>query len=180
MFIDSKYLSALDNLLFKISLGLEAPYYPTIAGGAIRDMLLDTEVADIDVFIDAPEINLISLKAWFKEVEVCEHGLYEDSSFNVLYKITDDPFPVPIQIIQVKSSVQEHISKFPLSLSRVSYTRKEGLQGITPPFISQSHNCRLYFDKPVNYQYLDKMKQKFPDWGVSFAKPEYNPAKLEF
>jgi len=183
MYIDPQYVINLNNLLFRISLAIEPPYYPTIAGGAIRDMLLEKEVADIDVFIDAPEIKEHTLKAWFSEVEKCEHGLYEDSSFNVLYKITSDAFPVPVQIIQVKGSVEDHIKKFPTVLSRVSFNRTDGLKGVTGSFLTCATNKFVHFDQPVNYQYLDKMKQKFPDWQVKFDKPSYNPENqhaLEF
>jgi len=112
MLIDPKYILDLNNLLFRVGLCLPGTSaYATVAGGAIRDMLLDTEIADIDVFFDAPDISESKLKGWFKKVEVCEHGLYEDSSFNVLYKITSLDFPVPVQLIQVKGSVQEHIKQ---------------------------------------------------------------------
>jgi len=183
MLIDAAYLKLLDNLLFKISLALPPGAKVVVAGGAIRDMLLEKEIADIDVFIEDDVEKNIKLHMWFTKVELCEYGLYEDSSFNVLYKITDKDFPVPIQIIKVTGTVEEHIEKFPLSLSRVFYSEEKGLQNITPKFLKESLGQQVLFDKPVNYQYLDKMKQKFPNWMVSFAKPEYNPAhqhELEF
>jgi len=148
-----------------------------VAGGAIRDMLLDKEIADIDVFFSG-NINRHQLAILFNKVEECENGLYEDSSFNVLYKITDKILPVPIQIIQVKGDVKEHISKFPTPLSRVSYSEETAVQGLTKQFIQNAYYKMVMFDKPVNYQYLYKMKQKFPDWAVKFTLPEYNPALL--
>jgi len=179
MHIDPKYILDLNNLLFRVGLCLpKAGDYATVAGGAIRDMLLDTEIADIDVFFDAPDINESKLKGWFKKVEVCEHGLYEDSSFNVLYKITSLDFPVPVQLIQVKGYVQEHIKQFPTPLSRVSYNRIGGLQGIDSTFLLNAKTKRVWFDRPVNYQYLTKMQEKFPDWEFAFAEKKFNPAYM--
>ena len=182
MLIDTEYLTLLNTLLFKISLALPAGATITCAGGAIRDMLLEKEIKDIDIFIDEDISSINKLKVWFPKVEVCEHGVYEDSSFNVLYDITAKEFPVNVQIIQV-GCVEEHIEKFPTCLSRVYYNRTEGLQNLTPQFLRCVHDQEIFFDKPVNYQYLDKMKQKFSDWKVIFLKDKYNPAhqtSLEF
>jgi len=173
MNIDLAYLNLLSAVLFRCH--LSSAKNAVIAGGAIRDMLLDKEIADIDVFFSGP-INKFSLTALFDKVEECGNGLYEDSSFNVLYKITDKILPVPIQIIQVEGDVKEHISKFPTPLSRVSYSEETAIQGLTKQFIQNAYYKTVVFDKPVNYQYLYKMKQKFPDWKITFTLPEYNPA----
>ena len=177
MLIDEEYLEQLHSVLNKISTALPMGANVTCAGGAIRDMLLEKEIKDIDIFIDEDIISIHKLKIWFPKVDVCEHGGYEDSSFNVLYNITTKEFPVPIQIIQVEC-VEEHIEKFPTCLSRVYYNRKEGLQNLTPQFLKDAFYKRLTFDMPVNHQYLDKMKMKFPNWWVMFTKPEYNPTHL--
>ena len=175
MFIDPKYLDTLKYILYKISFSLPEKAPIVIAGGAIRDMLLEKEIADIDVFIEDDLISPNKLKIWFAEMEECEYGIYEDSSFNVKYKLKDKDIPVPIQIIQV-SNVEEHINKFPTILSRVAFSKDKGLYNINPLFLSSALNKTVVFDFPVNYAYLNKMKNKFHDWEIIFKKLEYNPS----
>ena len=171
MNVDSAYL----NNLYTIALftSASAGQDVHIAGGAIRDMLIEKEIADIDVFHNG-ELSLSALKTFFNKVEECEYGVYEDTSFNVKYKVWMNTIPVPIQLIEVKGSVLEHINKFPTRLSRVYY-KQGGLHNITPLFELDVKHKEVYFDLPVNHQYCDKMMKKFPDWQHTFAKPEYSP-----
>lgn len=177
MLIDAEYLTKLEGIL--ICVDLAGADDSIVAGGAIRDMLLEKEIADIDVFITG-EVTEKSLKTFFDKVEECDNGMYEESKFNVMFKCSVAGIPVPIQIIQVKGSIEEHINAFPCSLSRVFYTREEGLVGITYSFLWQAQKGQLFFDKKVNMQYVDKMTKKFPDFKVMYALPEYAPHYLPF
>lgn len=170
--IDAEYLTKLEGILTCVDLAGASD--SVIAGGAIRDMLLEKEIADIDVFIKG-EVTEESLKPLFDTVEPCDNGMYEESLFNVMFKCSIAGIPVPIQIIQVKGSIEEHINAFPCSLSRVFYTREEGLGGITHSFLWQAQKGQLFFDKKVNMQYVDKMTKKFPEFKVTYALPEYAP-----
>jgi hypothetical protein len=172
LFIDGEYLTKLEGILTCVDLaGAEQS---AIAGGAIRDMLLEKEIADIDVFIKG-EVTEASLKPWFDKVEPCDNGMYEESTFNVMFKCSIAGIPVPIQIIQVKGSIEEHINAFPCSLSRVFYTREYGLGGVTYQFLWQAQKEQLFFDRKVNMQYVEKMTKKFPEFKVLYALPEYAP-----
>lgn len=172
MFIDEEYLTKLEGIL--TCMDLTGATDSVIAGGAIRDMLLEKEIADIDVFITG-EVTEKSLKSFFDKVEVCDNGMYEENTFNVMFKCSVVGIPVPIQIIQVKDSLAEHIKAFPCSLSRVFYTRKGGLGGITHSFLWQAQKEQLFFDRKVNMQYVEKMTKKFPEFQVMYALPEYAP-----
>ena len=88
MLIDEEYLDQLNSLLNTISIVLPMGANVTCAGGAIRDMLLEGEIKDIDVFIDREIGSIEMLKVCFPKVEVCVHGVYEDSAFNVLFDTT--------------------------------------------------------------------------------------------
>jgi len=172
---DQVYLKKLHTILAWIqACGLNVP--PIIAGGAIRDMLLDKEIADIDVFYNG-DLDEKGLKTFFPKTEVCEYGVYEDSSFNVKYKCWSNMVPVPIQLIEVKENVLEHINKFPTKLSRVFYTRLQGVQNVTKTFEIDAIAKIVTFDKPVNHQYLNKMRDKFPspEWLIHFTDPAFNP-----
>jgi len=172
LFIDEEYLTKLEGILTCVELA--GADDSVIAGGAIRDMLLEKEIADIDVFIKG-EVTEKSLKPWFNKIELCDNGMYEENTFNVMFKCSMPGIPVPIQIIQVKGSLAEHIKAFPCSLSRVFYTREQGLGGITYHFLWEAQKEQLFFDHKVNMQYVDKMTKKFPEFKVAYAKPEYAP-----
>lgn len=172
MLVDAEYLTKLEGILTCV--GMAGAHDSAIAGGAIRDMLLEKEIADIDVFIRG-EVAEKSLKCFFDKVEVCDNGMYEESAFNVMFKCSVAGIPVPIQIIQVKGIIEEHINAFPCSLSRVFYTREYGLGNITYQFLWQAQKEQLLFDRKVNMQYLEKMTKKFPEFKVVYAKPEYAP-----
>jgi hypothetical protein len=172
LFIDEEYLTKLEGILTCVDLAGASD--SVIAGGAIRDMLLEKEIADIDVFITG-EVTEASLKPWFDKVEPCDNGMYEESTFNVMFKCSVAGIPVPIQIIQVKGSIAEHIKAFPCCLSRVIYTREYGLGNITYHFLWQAQKEQLFFDRKVNMQYVEKMTKKFPEFKVMYALPEYAP-----
>lgn len=172
MLVDADYLNKLNTILSSVYLACGER--GVIAGGAIRDMLLEKEIADVDLFL-TENVTEKSLKLWFDKVEPCENGMYEDNKFNVLFKCFISYIPVPIQIIQVKGPIAEHINDFPCSLSRVSYSTEQGLCGIGKEFLLEAQAKLLLFDRKVNSQYVEKMAKKFPEYTLQYAKPEYAP-----
>lgn len=172
MLIDSDYMNILNGILFRV--GFSGITDSIIAGGAIRDMLLEKEIADIDVFVKGDPVEG-KLNTWFSSVEPCDNGLYEDSQFNVMFKCTLPSIPVPIQIIQVKGSIEQHINAFPCPLSRTHYDNEYGLGGVDKVFLEDVNAKRLRFDRKVNQQYVDKMVKKFPEYKIMYSQPEFAP-----
>ena len=174
MEIDPVYLDEL-GLLLEV-LQIQGVENATIAGGCLRDMLLQKPIKDIDVFYtgDIPELNTTPA---FGNVKEC--GMeYENTGWQVTHDMTHKTFGIPIQMIHVKNkTIKEHIDLFPTCLSRISYTKDGGLEGIDSQFIAHSVDKTLVFDRKVDQAYLDKMKAKFPDWEVIFIKEEFNPVK---
>ena len=173
MEIDASYLLNLDSLINKVKTC--GGTMVCVAGGAIRDMLLQKEVADIDVFFEGTLDDAIVHKIWPEAITKPETDY---TNCKVLYDVTDSLFPVKVQLIQVEN-VPLHISEFPTSLSRVSYGQFAGLTGVDITFLVCVEVKELLFDKPVNMKYLCKMQEKFPDYLVKYSKPEYNPEMEE-
>lgn len=174
MEIDPDYLDELGFLLEVLQIqGVENAI---IAGGCLRDMLLQKPITDIDVFYtgDIPELHPSLV---FGNVEMCAVE-YENTGWQVTHDMTHKTFGISIQMIHVKNkTIKEHIDTFPTCLSRISYTKDEGLEGIDSQFIICCVDKHLVFDRKVDQSYLDKMKAKFPDWEVIFSKEEFNPVK---
>ena len=172
--IDLNYLGKLNIILTKVRFsgttigGVKC----CIAGGAIRDMLLNKPVSDIDVFYEG-ELKLTTLKVYFKLVEETDNGPYPDG-FEVTHKVFLDSMPVPIQLIKVKN-LEEHIASFPSKLIRVSYFSKEGLQGLNDEFIDCALNKAFWWDMPVDLKYFNKIKAKYSDWKHCFVDDSFNP-----
>jgi len=175
--IDFAYLDILTSILSKITfsgvslLSVEC----CIAGGAIRDMLLQKPISDIDVFYTG-ELKEGLLKNTFKTVEVKPNS-YPDG-FNVTHTVGLAALPVPIQLIQVES-IEKHIGAFPSPLLRVQYNFTKGLEGIDADFISDANAKIFCWDHKADLPYFLKIKSKYSDWKHTFLKDEYNPELQE-
>lgn len=171
--IDFEYLEILGSLLSKVTFcGGMGTFIPcTIAGGAIRDMLLQKPVSDIDVFYEG-DLKESVLNLHFKNVK-STNSTYPDG-FNVTHNIEYGSIPVPIQLIQVQN-IQKHIDKFPTPLSRVQYSHKNGLEGVNMDFVYFVSNKCFEWDDKVDMYYFDKLKEKYSDWKHTFLKKEYDP-----
>ena len=171
--IDFEYLDKLGTILSRItwSGGLGKCITCAVAGGAIRDMLLQKPIADIDVFYEGTLITK-ELKQKFKQVKTT-HQVYPDG-FNVTHTLMLKYIPVPIQLIQVKN-IEEHIATFPTQLSRVSFSLQKGLQGVDMDFVFQVNKQEFFWDDKVDMKYFEKIRAKYSDWVHLFLKPSDNP-----
>jgi len=171
--IDFGYLNTLSSVLSRVHFSNAHVNFIkcTIAGGAIRDMLLQKPVADIDVFYEG-ELDDKKLSTWFKTVKTTD-TTYPDG-FNVTYKVSWATIPVPIQLIQVKN-IDKHIESFPSPLCRVQYDVKKGLKNIDMDFVDDVANKVFTWDSNPGVVYFDKIKSKYSDWKHTFLDPEYDP-----
>ncbi len=172
--IDFEYLGRLSSILSKVyfSSGKLGTFNKcVIAGGAIRDMLLQKPVNDIDVFYEG-ELSDKSLNNFFKTVKSSETN-YPDG-FNVTHTISLENLPVPIQLIQVKD-IKKHIETFPTPMSRVWYSHENGLGGVDMDFVQQAVTKQFLWDSKVDMPYFDKIKAKYSDWEHVFLHMEDNP-----
>jgi hypothetical protein len=175
--IDFVYLNLLGTLLSKVTFsgGMGNMVKCTVAGGAIRDMLLQKPVSDIDVFYEG-ELKESSLTSYFKQVKETQHS-YPDG-FIVTHTVTMAGLPVPIQLIQVKD-IEKHIDTFPTPMSRVQFSHQKGLEGIDLDFIHNVVENEFVWDSKVDMPYFDKIKEKYSDWKHVFLDPHDSPYPLE-
>jgi len=172
--LDLEYLDTLSYILDRME--VSASTDSAIAGGAIRDMLLQKPVSDIDVFYTGVLIET-RLNIHFDSVETLTDYGYPDG-FTVTHKVKVKGLPVPIQLIKV-GDVDAHIDLFPSELIRVSYRNSTGLQGLTPSFIDLARLQHFWWDKEVDLKYFSKIKAKYPDWKHMFVEESFNPEKVQ-
>ena len=171
--IDLEYWDDLQSLLDRVRASYKnfmAPVEAVVAGGAVRDMLLDKPISDIDVFYKG-ELNDEKLKSFFTDVK--SNGSPYPDGFNVTHTIISKTFPVPIQLIQVED-IKKHIDTFPSPMMRV-YVDNFGLHGVEPSFLSDASVNEFYWDKEVDIAYFTKIKAKYYDWHHIFAEDSFNP-----
>ncbi len=168
MDIDLSYMKALTTVLIHLE---ESGCFGTIAGGAIRDMLLQKPVSDIDVFYEG-ELNEKSLSSYLTQIKAANQT-YPDG-FTVTHNVSLTGLPVPIQLIQVKDIVK-HIETFPTQMSRVWYAHEDGLHGIDLDFVHNVKHNEFVWDAKVDMPYYDKLKEKYSDWKHVFLDPADDP-----
>lgn len=176
--LDLAYLSKLTKILLRTSFCGASSC--CVAGGAIRDMLLNKPVSDIDVFYEGT-VNTKTLQAYFEQAQETDIPNYPEG-FNVTHKVKQVGIPVPIQLIQV-NNIEEHIKTFPSEMLRVSYNVDKGLQGFGDIFIDAAVSQTFWWDQKVDLPYFTKIKNKYSDWKHMFHSEEDNPEfepELEF
>ena len=101
--LDLEYLTNLNKLVSKVKIctklqsSILSPYGKVVvAGGAIRDMLFNKPISDIDVFYEGG-FNEQFLKQYFPN-SITSESVYPDG-FNVTHNIIHEHFPVKIQLI---------------------------------------------------------------------------------
>ncbi len=171
--IDFEYLNLLGSILSKVKFSSVIGHFPkcVVAGGAIRDMLLQKPVSDIDVFYEGTLVEK-SLSNFFKQVKGTNQS-YPDG-FTVTHTVEMPGIPVPIQLIQVKD-IEKHIYSFPTPMSRVWYDYEKGLQGVDMDFVTFVVSKDFMWDSKVDMPYYDKLKEKYSDWKHVFLDPHDNP-----
>lgn len=178
MNIDFVLTSQFDFIIEKVTeAGAEAVI---IAGGAVRDMVMNKPIADIDVFY-VGELNHETLQKHFKfhvNPNKDKHDFYKEKKAfwkvsDILLKMEDCEYP--IQLINVKRdkrktyhpamTLTDHVTKFGCNLSMMLYNAgglfvfREAMQDM---FIEQ-----LTFNKHCsNNSYIRKVYAKYPEFSL--------------
>lgn len=178
--LDLEYLSKLSNLISKVRVcskatALASPYNKTVvAGGAIRDMLFNKPVSDIDVLYEG-ELKEDMLKQYFSDV-VTSDSVYPDG-FNVTHNLLHPAFPVKIQLIQVKD-IAKHIETFPSPMMRM-WLDGDGIHGLDTIVYCDAKDQTFFWDQAVDLSYFLKIKHKYSDWKHVFLEKHFNPEPEE-
>lgn len=174
--LDLEYLTNLNKLVSKVKIctklgGIMSPYGKVVvAGGAIRDMLFNKPISDIDVFYEGG-FNEQLLKQYFPN-SITSESVYPDG-FNVTHNIIHEHFPVKIQLIQVKD-IAKHIETFPSPMMRLSLDAK-GIHGLEMDVYSDAKDKVFFWDQKVDLGYYLKIKDKYLDWKHQFMEEHFNP-----
>ena len=180
--LDLEYLHNLNCLIARIracsksKIMFDGLNKTVVAGGAVRDMLFNKPVKDIDVFYEG-EVDGKKLEQYFTNVKSTGNS-YPDG-FNVTHTLNHKDFPVPIQLIQVKN-IEEHIKTFPSPMMRVSVD-SNGIHGMDSTlFCDAQVQAFCWVMKPDLFYFL-KIKEKYNDWKHVFMEEDMNPeVELEF
>lgn len=180
--LDLEYLSKLNSLIARVRVcskpkQMFAEFNKTVvAGGAVRDMLFNKPVSDIDVFYEG-EVDDNKLEGNFTNIKPTGNS-YPDG-FNVTHTLKHKDFPVPIQLIQVKN-IEEHIKTFPSPLMRLSVD-SDGIHGVDSSVFSDAQVQEFCWDMKPDLFYFLKVKEKYSDWKHIFMEKEMNPEQeLDF
>jgi hypothetical protein len=152
----------------------------TIAGGAIRDMLLERPIKDIDVLYTMPKVEKTEPNGWlawdeYKEIDeeiikkYFTYGQktaadYEDDTFTITHPHLiwkDDLTNTQIQLIFVQNDPDEYVQEFPCTLSRVAYGNE---LSISNEFMYAAENQLLVFTDDCSETYQEKMYAKYPEF----------------
>lgn len=163
MNIDTEYLKNLNKLIeFLMYTGIDDPY---IAGGAIRDMLFEKPISDIDVFYSSGTFNPGSFASNLINLQhfpVSDHN-YPDNKFEVTNIIKVNYLPVHIQLIKVQSPLK-WIKDFPVEISRF-YMNPYGDLCLNADLLLIAEKKQLYsFSSENTEKYNQKIVTKYNDW----------------
>lgn len=157
---------------------LEQFVEPIIAGGAIRDMLLDKPVKDIDVFYKGKLPDSV-VKQLFT-IEAKYDKSYDESHFKVFYsKIFYKDVKLPIQLIETKQTPQEVVlDDFGVNLSKVWLTRA----GLIIPneFMLDASLQILTFKPNCKQSYVERMIDKYPEYTCTGLGSNYEEQGVLF
>lgn len=169
MHIDEEYLDLLSTFMSSI----DGPTDIAVAGGAIRDMLFEKEVKDIDVFYTG-DITWMPLAYGAKEC----FTKYDGCNFTLTYEIPANGvpgLPVPIQLIKVED-VNKTIQAFPSNICKCALFLDDGLalaSGLLEAAVTKQFDYSL--DK-MDSDHFKRLKAKYSDWTwLAVAKPTEVP-----
>lgn len=129
-----------------------------IAGGAIRDVIFDKEINDIDVFY-LPQDQEVLLN------KIVEFIPYPDQDFTLTHKFLWNLNGVikEVQLIRINKNIQtwiELLNTFPTSISQVCKTKFEIFY--TPTFQKALEEKTIEFDTHIKYNaYISKICNKY-------------------
>lgn len=174
MEIDVEYMAKLDLVI--ASLYKAGATHVAVTGGAIRDMLFNKPIKDIDVYYTG-ELDTKELKLCYEKVVECDVK-YEDNEFTITHEVKSTPnFPCWIQLIQIEDNIPSIIAKFPSAVGRAFYDG-EVLENITVELMQAKKTKTIWFDKPCNMKYYMKYKEKYSDYQLKFLSSEFAPKEL--
>ena len=165
MHFDTEYLAKLDHLLSILTFtGIKNPL---VAGGAIRDMLFDKPIKDIDVFYYQDTIPVINYGTFITNVDYTPEK-YEGSKFQLTHSFNYSGFPeTRVQLIKTELPPQQHVENFPIDICCVSYgsINGESNQLHIPNFVMECYNLKkVYCSSSVDDEYLNRIQQKYPEY----------------
>ena len=178
--LDLEYLHNLNCLIARIracsksKIMFDGLNKTVVAGGAVRDMLFNKPISDIDVFYEREIVDLL-FKHYFPN-SITSDTVYPDG-FNVTHNIIHEDFPVKIQLIQVKD-IAKHIETFPSPMMRLWFDI-EGIHGLGGDVCADAKAKVFFWDRKVDLGYYLKIKEKYSDWKHEFLEEEYNPVPEE-
>ena len=164
MNIDTDFLLHLNGLMAAI----EGPTEIAVAGGAIRDMLFEKEIKDVDVFYSG---NI----TWMPPVWGSKESLhtYKGSDFFLYSELPNGTLniPVPIQFINVEN-VQKAIDSFPSSFCKNALFLDKGLHIDMECMSNSSVNMVDYDHLKKETSHHLRMKAKYHDWNFWYVDKE--------
>jgi hypothetical protein len=173
MNIDLEYLDRLLGIMDNII----GPTDIMVTGGAIRDMLFDKEIKDIDIYYTG---EIESIYAGYK---VQATGIkYEGTTFQITHEIsaTSVPqLPVPVQLIKVEA-LEEAVKNFPSSLCRPSFYKTKGLYIPNDTLIWALDNYVDYDINKISSDHYKRMKAKYHDWKFTYVTKPSVIAEVPF
>ena len=157
---------------------LEQFVEPVVAGGAIRDMLLDKPVKDIDIFYKGTLPDSV-VKQLFT-VETKYNDNYEEDTFKVRYtKVFYNDVTLPIQLIETKEDPRSIIiDDFGVNLSKVWLTRA----GLVIPneFLLDASLKILTFKPNCKQSYVERIIDKYPEYTCTGLGSNYEEQGVLF
>jgi len=157
---------------------LEQFVEPVVAGGAIRDMLLDKPVKDIDIFYKGKLPDSV-VKQLFT-VEAKYDKAYDNSEFQVFYsKVFYNNVTLPIQLIETKEDPRSIIiDDFGVNLSKVWLTRA----GLVIPneFLLDASLKILTFKPNCKQSYVERIIDKYPEYTCTGLGSNYEEQGVLF
>lgn len=139
-----------------------------VAGGAVRDMLLEKPIKDIDVFYTGEISDFTEDEPVEEEQEEKkkEAKVYMETGWEVTSNCTRDYLEYPVQLIKVKEGdLLDHLKTFGVGLSKVAIS-SEGIL-LLNEFIQDSFLEDLTFEYGCSKDYMKKIKDKYPNYSAS-------------
>lgn len=138
-----------------------------VAGGAIRDMLLDKPISDVDIFYEGSlDLNkLLEFFTWGSASHTATQEDYEteEDSWSLTYGNMKCKFSgMKVQFINVQN-VYEHIDTFGCNISKVWYHATNGLM-LTQEFMDGVMFKTLDFEGCTREKYAEKIIAKYPEY----------------
>ena len=190
-FMETKTWEACDRIRSLARVFKQHEHNIMIAGGFARDIALDREPTDIDIYMFTPTVKeetflTAFLHAAFDNVdEVVEKSAEKPGYVNqLIYKVYGvtftDPDVLPLDIIFLSRNpfnladmdlldkgarIKDHVLPFECNMSN-AYMDHCGSVYVEEDFLRGALQKVLNFSGIMTDQYKDKMKSKFPDWEV--------------